>query len=119
MIAGTKAETVIGVIENMSETISPTTGEKISIFGSGGGEETGRNPEMKNPRPSDRGFSCGAHANQGGFAVRALRLRRRSWRNPRSGWSGGPWPMTMPEGWQPAVRCGWQGRWWPAGFPSP
>jgi hypothetical protein len=33
---------VIGVIENMSETISPTTGEKISIFGSGGGEETAR-----------------------------------------------------------------------------
>jgi ATP-binding protein involved in chromosome partitioning len=26
----------------MSETISPTTGEKISIFGSGGGEETAR-----------------------------------------------------------------------------
>ena len=33
---------VIGVIENMSETISETTGEKISIFGSGGGEETAR-----------------------------------------------------------------------------
>ena len=33
---------VIGVIENMSETISATTGEKISIFGSGGGEETAR-----------------------------------------------------------------------------
>ena len=33
---------VIGVIENMSETISPITGEKISIFGSGGGEETAR-----------------------------------------------------------------------------
>jgi ATP-binding protein involved in chromosome partitioning len=33
---------VIGVIENMSETISSTTGEKISIFGSGGGEETAR-----------------------------------------------------------------------------
>jgi ATP-binding protein involved in chromosome partitioning len=33
---------VIGVIENMSETISPVTGEKISIFGSGGGEETAR-----------------------------------------------------------------------------
>jgi ATP-binding protein involved in chromosome partitioning len=26
----------------MSESISPTTGEKISIFGSGGGEETAR-----------------------------------------------------------------------------
>ena len=33
---------VIGVIENMSETVSATTGEKISIFGSGGGEETAR-----------------------------------------------------------------------------
>ena len=33
---------VIGVIENMSETISETTGENISIFGSGGGEETAR-----------------------------------------------------------------------------
>jgi ATP-binding protein involved in chromosome partitioning len=33
---------VIGVIENMSETISATTGEKISIFGSGGGEETAK-----------------------------------------------------------------------------
>jgi len=33
---------VIGVIENMSETISETTREKISIFGSGGGEETAR-----------------------------------------------------------------------------
>ncbi len=33
---------VIGVIENMSETVSETTGEKISIFGSGGGEETAR-----------------------------------------------------------------------------
>ena len=33
---------VIGVVENMSETISATTGEKISIFGSGGGEETAR-----------------------------------------------------------------------------
>ena len=33
---------VIGVIENMSETISATTGEKNSIFGSGGGEETAR-----------------------------------------------------------------------------
>lgn len=32
---------VIGVIENMSETIS-ATGEKISVFGSGGGEETAR-----------------------------------------------------------------------------
>jgi ATP-binding protein involved in chromosome partitioning len=35
-------QTVIGVIENMSESISPLTGEKISIFGSGGGEETAR-----------------------------------------------------------------------------
>jgi ATP-binding protein involved in chromosome partitioning len=33
---------VIGVIENMSETVSATTGEKISIFGSGGGEETAK-----------------------------------------------------------------------------
>ena len=33
---------VVGVIENMSETISETTGEKISFFGSGGGEETAR-----------------------------------------------------------------------------
>jgi len=33
---------VIGVIENMSESINPESGEKISIFGSGGGEETAK-----------------------------------------------------------------------------
>jgi len=33
---------VIGVIENMSDTISGSRGEKISIFGSGGVEETAR-----------------------------------------------------------------------------
>ena len=33
---------VIGVIENMSESINPESGEKISIFGSGGGEETSK-----------------------------------------------------------------------------
>lgn len=33
---------VIGVIENMSESINPKSGEKISIFGSGGGEETAK-----------------------------------------------------------------------------
>ena len=32
----------IGVIENMSESINPESGEKISIFGSGGGEETAK-----------------------------------------------------------------------------
>jgi ATP-binding protein involved in chromosome partitioning len=30
------------VIENMSESINPESGEKISIFGSGGGEETAK-----------------------------------------------------------------------------
>jgi len=33
---------VIGVIENMSEYGCPTCGEKIALFGSGGGEETSR-----------------------------------------------------------------------------
>jgi len=33
---------VIGVIENMSDTACAKCGEKISIFGSGGGEETAR-----------------------------------------------------------------------------
>lgn len=33
---------VIGVIENMSESIDPVSGKKISIFGSGGGEETAK-----------------------------------------------------------------------------
>ena len=33
---------VIGVIENMSEFGCPTCGEKIALFGSGGGEETSR-----------------------------------------------------------------------------
>lgn len=33
---------VIGVIENMSEFPCPTCGEKISLFGSGGGEETSK-----------------------------------------------------------------------------
>ena len=33
---------VIGVIENMSESIDPESGKKISIFGSGGGEETAK-----------------------------------------------------------------------------
>jgi ATP-binding protein involved in chromosome partitioning len=33
---------VIGVIENMSESINLESGEKISIFGSGGGEETAK-----------------------------------------------------------------------------
>ena len=33
---------VIGVIENMSEYCCPTCGEKIALFGSGGGEETSR-----------------------------------------------------------------------------
>ena len=33
---------VIGVIENMSEFINPESGEKISVFGSGGGEETAK-----------------------------------------------------------------------------
>jgi ATP-binding protein involved in chromosome partitioning len=33
---------VIGVIENMSESVNPESGEKISIFGSGGGEETAK-----------------------------------------------------------------------------
>jgi ATP-binding protein involved in chromosome partitioning len=33
---------VIGVIENMSEYSCPTCGEKIALFGSGGGEETSR-----------------------------------------------------------------------------
>ena len=33
---------VLGVIENMSESINPESGEKISIFGSGGGEETAK-----------------------------------------------------------------------------
>lgn len=33
---------VIGVIENMSESSSPESGKKISIFGSGGGEETAK-----------------------------------------------------------------------------
>jgi len=33
---------VIGVIENMSESINPESGEKTSIFGSGGGEETAK-----------------------------------------------------------------------------
>jgi ATP-binding protein involved in chromosome partitioning len=33
---------VIGVIENMSESINPESGEKISVFGSGGGEETAK-----------------------------------------------------------------------------
>jgi len=33
---------VIGVIENMSEFPCPTCGEKISLFGEGGGEETSR-----------------------------------------------------------------------------
>jgi ATP-binding protein involved in chromosome partitioning len=30
------------VIENMSESIDPESGKKISIFGSGGGEETAK-----------------------------------------------------------------------------
>ena len=33
---------VIGVIENMSEFSCPTCGEKIALFGTGGGEETSR-----------------------------------------------------------------------------
>ncbi len=33
---------VIGVIENMSESIDQESGKKISIFGSGGGEETAK-----------------------------------------------------------------------------
>ena len=33
---------VIGVIENMSDTTCAKCGEKISIFGSGGGEETAK-----------------------------------------------------------------------------
>ncbi len=33
---------VIGVVENMSEFPCPTCGEKISLFGSGGGEETSK-----------------------------------------------------------------------------
>lgn len=33
---------VIGIIENMSEFGCPTCGEKIALFGSGGGEETSR-----------------------------------------------------------------------------
>jgi len=33
---------VIGVIENMSEYIDPTSGAVISLFGSGGGEETAK-----------------------------------------------------------------------------
>jgi len=33
---------VIGVIENMSEYGCPTCGEKIALFGSGGGEETSK-----------------------------------------------------------------------------
>jgi ATP-binding protein involved in chromosome partitioning len=33
---------VIGVIENMSEFACPTCGEKIALFGTGGGEETSR-----------------------------------------------------------------------------
>jgi ATP-binding protein involved in chromosome partitioning len=33
---------VIGVIENMSDSACTKCGEKISIFGSGGGEETAR-----------------------------------------------------------------------------
>ena len=33
---------VVGVIENMSEYGCPTCGEKIALFGSGGGEETSR-----------------------------------------------------------------------------
>jgi ATP-binding protein involved in chromosome partitioning len=33
---------VIGVIENMSEFTCPTCGEKIALFGTGGGEETSR-----------------------------------------------------------------------------
>jgi ATP-binding protein involved in chromosome partitioning len=33
---------VIGVIENMSEFPCPTCGEKIALFGTGGGEETSK-----------------------------------------------------------------------------
>ena len=41
-IAHQITQPVIGVIENMSESINPESGEKISIFGSGGGEETAK-----------------------------------------------------------------------------
>jgi len=33
---------IVGVVENMSDIACPTCGEAISIFGSGGGEETAK-----------------------------------------------------------------------------
>lgn len=45
-IAHQMKQHILGVVENMSDTVCPHCGEPISIFGTGGGEETARRLSM-------------------------------------------------------------------------